>query len=130
MSMPTPAQIAAATNSVGYVNYVNSIQLCGFNDWRVPTRLELMGIVDYSKGRNGSSTTPTVRTDWFPNTALNDYLTRTRSYSAVFDPDTLGLVIAMADDTSAWLVSFDSGEVRPGVLRLSPMALRLVRGSQ
>ncbi|MCX8501042.1 MAG: DUF1566 domain-containing protein [Alphaproteobacteria bacterium] len=38
---PTQAEIDAPTNTVGYVNYVNRIALCGFTDWRLPTLKEL-----------------------------------------------------------------------------------------
>ena len=30
------------------VNQVNAAGLCGHNDWRLPTRQELIGLVDYS----------------------------------------------------------------------------------
>lgn len=34
---PTPAEINAPTNSIGYQAAVNAQGLCGFNDWRRPT---------------------------------------------------------------------------------------------
>ncbi len=65
---PTQAEIADASNSVGYKNYVNSIALCGYADWRLPTPEELHSIVDY--GNNMF-----INTDWFPNIP-QDYLKR------------------------------------------------------
>lgn len=50
---PTQAEIDAATNSLGYVNYVNSVALCGFTDWRIPTSHELMNIAALQWGHLG-----------------------------------------------------------------------------
>ncbi|WP_457671444.1 Lcl domain-containing protein [Thiolapillus sp.] len=44
------------------VNGSNSEQLCGFNDWRVPTRQELQGLVNYNR------INPAIDTAYFPNT--------------------------------------------------------------
>ncbi len=33
----------ASSNSIGYINYVNSLGLCGSSTWRLPTSSELMG---------------------------------------------------------------------------------------
>jgi hypothetical protein len=41
---PTLAEINAATNSVGYINAINSAALCGFTSWRLPTRDELISL--------------------------------------------------------------------------------------
>ncbi|MCX8520952.1 MAG: immunoglobulin domain-containing protein, partial [Rhodoferax sp.] len=43
---PTPTEVNASTNSIGYVNSVNASALCGYTDWRMPTKEELLGIVD------------------------------------------------------------------------------------
>ena len=45
-----------------FVQAVNSQGLCGANDWRMPTRLELMGIV------NNGQVNPAITTSYFPNT--------------------------------------------------------------
>jgi len=50
---PTQDEIDAATNSMGYVAYVNSIALCGHTDWRLPAVDELQSIVDYSVAHPG-----------------------------------------------------------------------------
>ena len=59
---PTQAEIDASTNSIGYRNSVNTSMLCGFADWRMPTKGELSGILDTSK-----ASSPYIDTDWFPN---------------------------------------------------------------
>ena len=39
----------------------NSERLCGYSDWRVPTRAELQGLVHYGR------TNPAIDTDYFPD---------------------------------------------------------------
>ena len=58
---PTQAEIDASTNSIGYKNSVNASALCGYTDWRLPTKEELQGIL-------ASSGSPRIDTTWFPNT--------------------------------------------------------------
>ncbi|MFP8777864.1 DUF1566 domain-containing protein [Hydrogenophaga sp. RWCD_12] len=59
----------AVTDASGYVAAVNAGNLCGFNDWRLPSVLELQTIVDYGKPVVG----PSIDTTWFPNTAPTFY---------------------------------------------------------
>jgi hypothetical protein len=70
---PTQADIESPSNSIGYLNYVNSMALCGFTDWRLPEVEELDGLVDASMSNewNYCSTTvvPKINMTWFPNTA-------------------------------------------------------------
>jgi hypothetical protein len=61
---PTPAEIAAATNSIGFVNAVNAAGLCGHTDWRMPTLRELYNIADRGIAYPG----PTIDATYFPNT--------------------------------------------------------------
>ena len=44
----TAAQIAAASNSLGFVAAVNAASLCGYGEWRRPGKEELQGISDLS----------------------------------------------------------------------------------
>ena len=60
------ADISAATNSIGYRDSVRTLNLCGYNDWRLPTTAELEGIVV-------SGTSPNIDTAWFPNTRTGFY---------------------------------------------------------
>jgi len=51
----------------GYVQAVNAQGLCGANDWRMPAREELRGIVDYSR------ISPAIDTAYFRRTPLSWY---------------------------------------------------------
>ena len=54
----------------------NSERLCGFNDWRVPTRAELQGLVHYGR------TNPAIDTDYFPNTPASGFWSASPSASS------------------------------------------------
>ena len=60
--LPTEADINSSGNSIGYSNSVNTSMLCGFEDWRLPNKDELFGILDASQ-----SSAPYIDKDWFPN---------------------------------------------------------------
>ena len=63
---------SSPANALGYVNAVNKTGLCGFTDWRLPTKDELLGIVDSTVASG-----PKVDANWFPNT--KDYFYWTSS---------------------------------------------------
>lgn len=83
---PTQAEIDAATNSRGYASSVSATNLCGFNDWRLPTLAELIGIMKFP------STAPNIDTTWFPNTQANIFWTST--------PDAVTVSFAMSANFS------------------------------
>jgi hypothetical protein len=89
-----------------YIEAVNRTGLCGYRDWRLPTRRELLSIVD-----NGRIN-PAIDSRYFPNT-LADYYWTSSSYQ-----DQPG---------QAWQVYFFYGESKPGEKSL-PRPVRLVRG--
>ena len=106
---PTQAEIDAASNSVGYVNHVNGVALCGHADWRLPTVDELQSIVDYSKPTPG----PTVNSDWFPHA----YSKLTWTSSRYGGPD----------DDGVWYVYFSYGSSGFAMRGYPDGAVRVVR---
>lgn len=107
---PTQAEIDAASNTVGYMNYVNSISLCGYTDWRLPTADELQGIVDYSVPAPNAM----VQSAWFPNASKNSTWSVTPLYGNVIH---------------VWSVSFSDGSVGGYKRYDSTVVVRLVRGT-
>lgn len=91
-----------------FVADVNAVGLCGFTDWRVPSRTELLGIISNDR------TKPAVNTEYFPNTVASF------SYYKAISP---------SSNTSsyAWYVYLDFGYAgtRP---KSVPDLLRVVRG--
>lgn len=47
---PTQAEIESPDTSGAYVDYINSIQLCGYSDWRIPTASELVNVLNVQGG--------------------------------------------------------------------------------
>jgi hypothetical protein len=105
---PTQADVDATTNTVGYVTAVNASNLCGHNDWRLPTADELQSIVDYGV------VYPAIDATWFPNTKGNAFWSSS--------PDAV-------DSRFAWNVNFHDGYVVSGV-RDDIHYVRLVRAGQ
>lgn len=101
---PTPADIDAASNSIGYLKAVNASALCGYSDWRLPTRDELNQLTV-------SSATPSIDSAWFPNTQPTFYWASTPF---------------VGDASNAWGVNFVSGVVGFNLRNFSRM-VRLVR---
>lgn len=44
---PTQAELDLEVNSHAYVEYLNTMRLCGFSDWRIPTASELVNVVNF-----------------------------------------------------------------------------------
>ncbi|MCX8520331.1 MAG: DUF1566 domain-containing protein, partial [Rhodoferax sp.] len=67
-SNPSSSDISAATNSIKLVTDANAGSgLCGFTNWRMPTKEELLGIFDFRYP------SPSIDSSWFPNTASVGY---------------------------------------------------------
>jgi hypothetical protein len=105
---PTLADIDAAGNSMGFVKAVNAIPLCGFRDWRMPTKEELSYLKDKVL------TYPRIDPTYFPNTpnGLDSYYW---SKSTV-----------EGNPGSAWYVDFMMTGTSAGS-RSTPEHVRLVR---
>lgn len=98
----------SACDTAAYVAAVNATALCGFTDWRMPTRDELGSISD--PRRTGSP--PTINLRHFPLTQSGEYWSG-NDYQFQHD--------------AAWVWSFQTGMDRVEWKR-SPRYLRLVRG--
>ncbi len=65
----------ASTDASGYVAAVNAAGLCGHTDWRLPTRLEMLSLVNFNNASDAY-----LDIDWFPNTINNIFWTSSISY--------------------------------------------------
>ena len=107
---PNQTDVDNGNNSIGYKNAVNASALCGFTDWRLPTKDELLGIVDTSQ-----ASAPKINSTWFPNTPLTVYYWSSSPY--------------VGYSNYAWGVFFNLGSVNY-FYRSYDFAVRLVRASQ
>jgi fibronectin type 3 domain-containing protein len=80
----------SACDIYAYVQAVNDSKLCGFDDWRLPTREELLTLVD----TKATYPKPTIDIDAFPNAANSYYWT---------------ITVNEFDTGMAWFVYFGSG---------------------
>ena len=97
---------AGDCDSRSYVQAVNELEVCGISDWRLPTRKELLSIVDNSIFK------PAVDARFFPGTVSGYYWTAT-PYAE--------------DAESAWQVYLLYGETSPGE-KIGARHVRLVSG--
>jgi len=105
----------AGNDVTRHVAAVNAERLCGFADWRLPTVLELQGLVDY--GRPG----PGFRLDpvWFPNLSA--------AVKHAWTSDALGT----GDASAVWTVDLTTGYPVPASRRPGfDVGARLVRGGR
>ena len=100
---------ASYFDSQKYVNEVNASALCGFTDWRMPTRQELLGLMDV-----GAAAGVRINTTWFPNTVAARY----------WSADVLSTASA-----NAWYVGWDDAGSDYAPRASAAYAVRLVRGS-
>jgi len=100
---------ASRCDTSNFVEAVNAAGHCGFSDWRMPSRDELMSISDPGKGRSP----PTANLDYFPFTQPEEYWTG-NDYGTQYQ--------------SAWAWNFFYGHDRVDWKR-APKFVRLVRGA-
>lgn len=97
-------------NTEAYRKRVNAAGWCGFKDWRVPSVVELRGLVDQSVAYPG----PTIATGYFPD-EQGSWHWSSSPYANLAD--------------LAWIVGFDYGNSGSDY-RSYYSAVRLVRGGQ
>ena len=102
----------AGCDTQAYVDALNEQQLCGFSDWRLPSRDEMLTLVDFSNSRKGSQAS--IDADYFPQTVASWY------WTASSNPD---------KPDYAWFVLFRNG-LALNALKQHPKHVRLVRSRQ
>ena len=95
-----------------YVQVINQQQLCGFSDWRLPSRDEMLTLIDYNDSGKGSRAS--INTDYFPQTVASWY------WTASSNPD---------KPDYAWFVLFRNG-LALNALKHQPKHVRLVRSRE
>jgi len=98
-----------ACDTHAYVQAVNQQGLCGFSDWRMPTRSELRTIVDYQ------SSFPAIDTGVFPNTVATSFWTSEPNETY---------------PNFAWHTDFKFGLASYYFFKSGKKAVRLVRGGK
>jgi Protein of unknown function (DUF1566) len=117
---PTQAEIDAPDNSIGYKNTVNSLNVCGSNRWRMPTKVELQTLLL-------TSATTKIDLTWFPNTNLKGYYATSTPFGTQEERSSVvqfgdGTVDNLLRDGTVW------DPVR-GALPLREHSVRLVRSA-
>lgn len=105
---PTQAEVDAASNSIGFTNAVNAGNLCGQTDWRLPSKDELLGLVDQSYYP------AMIDPAFFPNSGGSNFWSGTPYAS---------------QPSTGWFVTFGGGYAYANS-RNSPWKVRLVRHGQ
>jgi hypothetical protein len=86
----------ARCDTTGYADAVNAAALCGWTDWRMPTREALRSLVDY--GRTG----PAIDVDYFPNTPATWPASGFWSASAPASDPALAWYLGFHDGYDGW----------------------------
>ena len=102
--------VGSNCDTQSYVAAVNAQGLCGYNDWRMPTEQELLGIV--KEGNN-----PAIDVGNFPNTSLNFYWTASTHVDPTY----------VSPTAYAWIVNFYGSGVSVYHLKIDSARIRLVR---
>ncbi len=97
-------------DTYSYVRAMNEQKLCGYSDWRLPTREEMETLVDYNTAAQGA----TINSTYFPEAVPSWYWTATENPRR---------------DNFAWYVLFRNG-IALNDLKERPKHVRLVRGNR
>jgi len=101
-------------NWQGSVDYCSTASTGGLGGWRLPTKKELLTIVDYSVPPPNTYDLPTINTFYFPNTVRNWYWTATEAVPS--------------GGSNAWYINFITG-VTGSTVKAQYLNVRCVRGS-
>ena len=93
-----------------YVRAMNRQKLCGYTDWRLPTREEMETLIEY----NSNPKEATINTTYFPEAIPSWYWTASEN---------------LQSESYAWYVLFRSG-IALNDLKERPKHIRLVRSNQ
>jgi hypothetical protein len=97
-------------DTYSYVRAMNEQKLCGYTDWRLPTREEMGTLVDY----NNTAKEATIDKTYFPEAVPSWYWTATENHQ---------------NENFAWYMLFGNG-IALNDLKERPKHIRLVRGNQ
>jgi hypothetical protein len=101
----------ANCDTLAYIQAINQQRLCGFVDWRLPVKDELLSLVEYHYGNK--ETKATINRNYFPHAVPSWYWTASSNPN---HPD------------YAWFVLFRNG-LALNALKAQPKHVRLVRGN-
>ncbi len=99
-------------NTEAFINSLNSARFGGYDDWRLPSLLELATLL------NSGTRGPAINTTFFPNTSLPDIIF-IDYWSTTEDTDF---------STNAWYVDFADGGAISSLSKNSALRVRAVRG--
>jgi len=99
-----------ACDTQSYVRVMNARKLCGYSDWRLPTREEMLTLVKFSNDKESAS----IDNQFFPNTVPSWYWTASDNKQ---------------QSEYAWYVLFRNG-IPLNDLKKRPKHIRLVRGKK
>lgn len=100
----------AHCDTLAYIQAINQQRLCGFADWRLPVKDELLSLVEYNYG--SKQTKATINLEYFPHAVPSWYWTASSNEKR---PD------------YAWFVLFRNG-LALNALKEQPKHVRVVRG--
>jgi len=101
----------ADCDTLAYVQAFNQQQFCGFNDWRLPAKDELLSLVEYNYGNK--KTRAMINVEYFPHAVASWY------WTASSNP---------RRPNYAWFILFRNG-LALNALKEQPKHVRLVRGN-